>query len=661
MAAQESAPEPVDPDHDVRELPPALPGEVSDLPPLPGPEFGLSPALAPGGSAIPLRLGDAIRRSLANVLTVQANVAVQTAAVARFDALKDFLPLVTMPQIFVGFNRFNSGKGLAIIFPDVTHGTPLSGFPGMDHVQLSRVFLSLPMDPSGHITALPIADEGIHAKVLMEQLVRRSQAALAIQRYFDAKQIPYGIRVARLGLTLTQETRALTARKLRDKQAHDVELSQAQVDESRAGVVLYDLEKNSRIAQRLLGVVLHQSRLLLPQEQGLLPIDLDRGYAFDLDDPDLVNLAIVPDFPCSRDEAIQMAKCQRTEVRILVVGLRIAYLRQKGEWLGLLGHGTFPAELSFKNTTPGTNGGVALGAIFGSTYVPPIIDIDLWANIRQAKLDVIQSQLDLEKALVEVAEDAGNSWDRWQQASKEWQQREAELALRREYLERQVRLYNQKQSIWVEVLGAQVNLLQADTNRWTAWYNLQLARLDILRATELLLDYIEKAGIAHIPSGEESPRPSFWERRLAWLGGKKRSKQPPNQEEANHDGQENEARVVASMRSDSEPGNRAAAANGRGGRGAVAATTASRASSATDGPLIRPGAAAGAGDAAARHDGDGARPAGLSLRRPEPGRTAAERQAADPAGRPLPRRSDQPPVEPAATGGRNGPETDPAR
>ena len=234
-------------------------------------------------------------------------------------------------------------------------------------------------------------------------------------------------------------------------------------------------------------------------------------------------LAVVPDFPCSREDAIQLAKRQRVEVRILVVGLRIAGLRQKRDWLGLLGKGILPAEMSFKNTIPG-NGGVALGAVFGMAYAPTLVDVDLWANIRQARLDVIQSQLDLEKSLIDVANDAGNSWDRWQQAIKEWEQREKELALRRELFERQERLYEQKQSFPVEVLGTRVNLLQADANRWTAWYNLQLARLDVLRATELLLDYVEKAGIAHLPSGHEDPEPGFWKHRLAWLRRSKSNK-----------------------------------------------------------------------------------------------------------------------------------------
>jgi outer membrane protein TolC len=471
----------------------------------------------------PLRLADAIRRSLANVETVQANVAVQTATVARFDALKAFVPLVTLPQLMTGLRNFDTTPGSLIIFPDVTGGTPFTGIPG-DHAALNRMLLALPLDPSGHITALPIAEEGIHAKLLMEQLVRRSQAILAIQEYFETKQIQYGIRTAQLGVTFADETLALTQRKLLQRQAHDVEVSQARVEDSKAHVFLADLEKTSRILQRKLAVTLHQSRLLVPQTE-LVPIVLDHDYCFDLGDPDVVDLRVVPDFPTCREEAIEMAKRQRVEVRLLVVGLRIAQLRRKGSLLGLLGKGLLPTEWSFKNTTPG-NGGVAFGAIFGTTYNAPLLDIDLWANIRKARLDVVQSQLDLEKSLLDVAADAGDSWDRWQQAIKEWGQKEAELRLRHELLERQERLYQQKQSIWVEVLAAQVNLLQADANRWTAWYNLQLARLDVLRATELLLDYIEKAKIADLTAWQQPPPESLWHRWLPWLA-KKQSVQPP--------------------------------------------------------------------------------------------------------------------------------------
>src|SRR4029077_13135401 len=93
----------------------------------------------------------------------------------------------------------------------------------------------------------------------------------------------------------------------------------------------------------------------------------------------------------------------------------------------------------------------------------------------------------------------------WQQAVREWEQKEAEYRLRVEYRDRRARLFREKQAIRLDVLASEVDVLQGDANRWTAWYNLQLARLDILRATELLLDYIEKAGIATPPGLVESP------------------------------------------------------------------------------------------------------------------------------------------------------------
>jgi outer membrane protein TolC len=495
---------------------------VDETAPPPSRVDNSQPPAAPAHGPQLLRLADAIRRSLANVQTVQANVAVQTATVARFDALKQFIPLVSLPQLATGIQNFDTTPGSSIIFPDVTGGTPFVAPPGT-HAMLNRMALFLPLDPSGQITALPIAEEGIHAKVLMEQLVRRSQAILAIQDYFEAKQIQYGIRTAQLALSLADETLALTQRKLLQRQAHDVELTEARVGAGRAHVFLADLEKASRILQRKLAVVLHQSRLLVPQTEPL-PITLEHDYCFDLGDPDLVDLSVVPDFPTCREEAVELAKRQRVEVRLLVVGLRIARLRQKGSLLGLFGKGQVPGEFSFKNTTS-SNGGVAMGAIFGSTYNAPVLDIDLWASIRKARLDVVQSQLDLEKALLDVAADAGDSWDRWQQAIKEWQQREAELRLRRELLERQERLFQQKQSIRVQVLAAQVNLLQADANRWTAWYNLQMARLDVLRATELLLDYVEKAKIADLTAWQQPPPEKGWHRWLPWP-----AKKPPSPE-----------------------------------------------------------------------------------------------------------------------------------
>lgn len=505
LSAQPSPPPPTA--QEDNPLPP--PRQVEDSPPA---------AMPPAPSPPPLRLADAIRRSLANVETVQANVAVQTATVGRFEALKQFVPLINLPQLMVGFSQL-SGSGNVLILPDVTEGALLTGQPGLQQAALNRVNLFLPLDPSGHITALPIAEEGIRAKLLMEQLVRRSQVMLAIQHYFETKQILYGIRTAQLGLSLASENLALTQRKLVENQTHDVEVTEARVAENRATVLLTDLEKVLRISQRRLAVVLHQSRLLVPQQEEPIPIELDREYQFVLDDPDGVDLRVVPNFPASRADAIELAKRQRVEVRLLMVGLRIAHLQKTRSLLGLLGAGQLPAELGFKNASP-VNGGIALGAIFGANYGLPLLDIGLWAGIRKARLDVVRSQLDLEKALLDVAEDAGNAWDRWQQAIKEWELREAALQMRHEQMERQDHLFQEKQTIWVEVLGTRVNLLQADANRWTAWYNLQLARLDVLRSTEQLLEYVERAKIAKLTAWQQPPPPGIWHRWLPWLASR---------------------------------------------------------------------------------------------------------------------------------------------
>jgi outer membrane protein TolC len=454
----------------------------------------------------PIRLADSLALSLKNVETVQANLSVRTATVARFEALKAFVPLVDMPQLQVGLSNV-TGPAIgnqSVIFPDITGGTPFQNQPGLVNAELNRFNIFLPLDPSGHITALPIAEEGIRAKELMEQLVRRAQAVLAAQRYFQAKQIGYGQRVADAGAFVAGETLGLVERKLREKQAHDVELSQAKVDVGRAEVLVAELAKTERLAERRLGIAVHQCRLLVPQELGPLPIEPESAFAFDLAEPDLVDLSLVPDFPRNREEAVQLAKRQRLEVRLMIVGLRIARLQQLRDKTRLLGMGSLPLGLSFKNTTT-NNGGMALGLIFGSLYDLPVVNLSLWANIGQARLDVIRSQLDLEKSLLEVAEDAASSWDKWQQAVREWQQREAEYRLRIEFRDRWTRLFREQQAIRLDVLVSQVDLLQGDSNRWTAWSNLQLARLDILRATELLLDYIEKARIAPVPAVDDAP------------------------------------------------------------------------------------------------------------------------------------------------------------
>jgi outer membrane protein TolC len=486
------------------DLPPALP----DSPP---PEGTLPlPAAPPIGPPKPLiRLADALAMSLRTVETVQANISVRTATVARFEALKAFVPLVNLPTFGFGFTRLTGAPSSQgnILFPDLTGGTPLIGQPGLSYAGVTRFNIFLPLDPSGQITALPIAEEGIRGKELMEQLVRRSQAVLAAQRYFEAKQVQYRLGVAYAAAALAGDYVGYFERRLREEQAHDVEVSQARVDVGRARVLLSNIEKESAITQRRLGVAVHQCRLLVPAEVGPAPIESDWRFVFDLASPDTVDLRLVPDFPCSREQAVELARRQRLEVRLMVVGTRIAELQNKRDKLRLFGMGQLPLGLSFKNTNP-NNGGVALGLIFGALYDLPVTDVVLWSRLRQAKLDVMLSQINLERALLETAEDAGTSWDRWQQAILEWEQKEAEYRLRIEYRDRVARLFREKQAIRLDLSAAEVDLLQADANRWTAWYNLQLARLDILRATELLLDYIEKAGIIAVPHIDDAPRGS---------------------------------------------------------------------------------------------------------------------------------------------------------
>ena len=178
-----------------------------------------------------------------------------------------------------------------------------------------------------------------------------------------------------------------------------------------------------------------------------------------------------------------------------------------------MGLGSLPLGLSFKNTTLANGGPATLGTIFGTLYDVPVIDIGFWSNVRRAKLEVVRSQLDLEKVLLDMEEDAGNAWDRLMQADLEHAQKEREEGLALELRERAGRMLEQKQAIPLDVLGSDVALSQAQTNRWTAWYNLQLARLDLLRSTEQLLDYLRDAGIqAPVQPLVANAKPSLWHR-----------------------------------------------------------------------------------------------------------------------------------------------------
>jgi len=455
------------------------------------PKSELPGRIRPVSLSGPLTLNAAFSRSLANVEVVQANVAIRTATVGRFEALKSFIPMSNLPQLFAGFNQFG-GSGQRIIFPDVTDGAPLAARPGLEYASLNRMNVFFPIDPAGQIAALPLAEEGIRAKELMEQMVRRSQAVLAAQRFFEAKQVPYGLKTAELGIEYAEENLDVVEDRFSEKQAFDLEVTEARVGVHQAETLKARLEQEFAIRQQQLGVVLHTSRLLIPQHEGPIPIQPESEYEFVLTDPDLVDLSLIPDFPTSRQDAISRAKQQRFDVKIMEVGLRAARIQDQKDLLSFFGRGKTPLGLGFKNASA-ANEGIAFGAIFGADYDVPLVDIGLWADLKKSRLDVVRSQLDLEHALVEVAADAGDSWDRWEFAEKEWLLREHEYELQLETLARRKQLLTEKQAIDVDVLAAEVAVSQADTNRWTSWYNLQLARLDVLRSIELLLDYVDKS------------------------------------------------------------------------------------------------------------------------------------------------------------------------
>lgn len=65
----------------------------------------------------PLTLATAMARSLENVRTVQANVSTRTATVARFEALKHFIPMASLPQLVVGLNNVAGRASSNSIFP----------------------------------------------------------------------------------------------------------------------------------------------------------------------------------------------------------------------------------------------------------------------------------------------------------------------------------------------------------------------------------------------------------------------------------------------------------------------------------------------------------------------------------------------------------------
>src|SRR5262249_14365667 len=130
-------------------LPPALPEpppRASAAPPAGSAAEGEAPSppvVERPAPPVPMSLEEAIRQALANVETVKANVAVQTATVARFEALKEFVPLVNLPQLAVAFNQL-AGPGKILIFPDVTGGALLQCSPLLQQATLNRANMYFP-------------------------------------------------------------------------------------------------------------------------------------------------------------------------------------------------------------------------------------------------------------------------------------------------------------------------------------------------------------------------------------------------------------------------------------------------------------------------------------------------------------------------------------
>jgi hypothetical protein len=116
-----------------------------------------------------------VAQNLANGPVVQANVATRNAEVGRMDAPKSFLPVITIPQLAYGLRRARGEGTPPIAFPGITlSGSTCNGFPKLDRVASNGLNLFFPLDPSGQIAVLPVAEHGIRVRELMEEQARRS-------------------------------------------------------------------------------------------------------------------------------------------------------------------------------------------------------------------------------------------------------------------------------------------------------------------------------------------------------------------------------------------------------------------------------------------------------------------------------------------------------
>ncbi len=270
---------------------------------------------------------------------------------ARSRRLKAFIPLMDLPQLQVGLSRVTGPAtgSQSVIFPDTTLGTPFLTQPGLVNAKsLNRFNIFLPLDPSGHITA-PADRRGRNPRQgLWSSSSAAPQAVLAARRLLRGQA--GRLRPTRRGrrrFYVAGETLGLVERKLREKQAHDVELSQARVDVGRARVLVADLGKAERNAGRparrcrasvpAAGAPGARTEFPIEAQSAALRLRPCRAGP-------AVDLSLVPDFPRCREDAVQLAKRQRLEVRLMIVGLRIARL------LGSLSSGQDPGCLAWDSS-----------------------------------------------------------------------------------------------------------------------------------------------------------------------------------------------------------------------------------------------------------------------------------------------------------------------
>ena len=170
--------------------------------------------------------------------------------------------------------------------------------------------------------------------------MRRSQAVLAAQRYSkQAGAVPPEGRIGRRrsGRGLRRLFRAEAPGEAGARRRGEP----ARVDVGRARVLLANVEKDSWITQRRLGIAVHQCRLLVPRDMGPAPISRP-GPSPSTWPARNGRPPAGPGFPLFARKAVERARRNRLEVRLMVVGTRIAQLQNKRDKLRLFGIGLFP-------------------------------------------------------------------------------------------------------------------------------------------------------------------------------------------------------------------------------------------------------------------------------------------------------------------------------